>query len=422
MLCRNCNYQTLKKIVSIGNQPISSKFNNIKKFNEKKYSLDLYKCKKCDLVQLGKTAPLSQMYGSSYGYRSGISKLMVSHLKKKYLSIKKIKMKCKKSLDIGSNDGTFLNFFPNKNFNVGIDPSIKKFKKYYNKNSFTINNFFSKDNIVKFFKRKNNPKLKFDLISSFAIFYDIENPNKFCKDIFSLLEDNGIWVLEFSYLPLMLKNLTFDQICHEHVTYYSLKNFENIIKKNNLKIINIKLNEINGGSIEVTCAKNNSKFRKPKNKIKKLLDDEKKITAASFKRFNDRIRKIKRDILFFVNNNKDKKIIGYGASTKGNVVLNYCNITNRTISYICDENEFKFNKFTPGTNIKIISKNKMRSLKPNYLLILIWPFRAEVINQEINFIKSGGSLIFLLPRLHIVDRTNFKKYLKSSFKSLSYNY
>lgn len=422
MLCRNCNYKILKKIVSIGNQPISSKFNNIKKFNEKKYSLDLYKCQKCDLVQLGKTAPLKQMYGSSYGYRSGISKLMVSHLKKKYLSIKKIKMKCKKTLDIGSNDGTFLNFFPNKNFNVGIDPSIKKFKKYYNKNSFTINNFFSKDNIVKFFKRKNNSKLKFDLISSFAIFYDVENPNKFCKDIFSLLEDNGIWVLEFSYLPLMLKNLTFDQICHEHVTYYSLQTFENIIKKNNLKIINLKLNEINGGSIEVTCAKNNSKFRKPKNKIKKFLDDERKITAASFKRFNDRIRKIKRDFLLFINNNKDKKIIGYGASTKGNVVLNYCNITNKIISYICDENKFKFNKFTPGTNIKIISKNKMRSLKPNYLLILIWPFRAEVINQEINFIKSGGSLIFLLPRFHIVDRTNFKKYLKSSFKSLSYNY
>jgi len=422
MFCRNCNSPKLKKIVSIGSQPISSKFNNEKKFNEKKYSLDLFKCKDCNLIQLGKTAPLSQMYGSSYGYRSGISKLMISHLKDKYFSIKKIKKKCNRVLDIGSNDGTFLNFFPEKNFKVGIDPSIQKFKKYYNRKIFTINNFFSKKNIFKFFKTKNKSNLKFDMISSFAIFYDIENPNKFCEDIYSLLDDHGIWILEFSYLPLMLKNLTFDQICHEHVTYYGLKTFQKIAKKNNLKIIDAKLNEINGGSIEVTCAKIGTKFKESKNKINKILKDENKITEISFKRFNSRIKKIKKDISKFVKKNKRKKIIGYGASTKGNVVLNYCGISNKDIPYICDANKFKFNKYTPGTNIRIISKNKMRVFKPDFLLVLIWPFRKEVINQEINFIKSGGSLIFLLPKFHIVDKTNFKKYLKSSFKPLSYNY
>ena len=362
------------------------------------------------------------MYGSSYGYRSGISKLMISHLKDKYFSIKKIKKKCNRVLDIGSNDGTFLNFFPEKNFKVGIDPSIQKFKKYYNRKIFTINNFFSKKNIFKFFKTKNKSNLKFDMISSFAIFYDIENPNKFCEDIYSLLDDHGIWILEFSYLPLMLKNLTFDQICHEHVTYYGLKTFQKIAKKNNLKIIDAKLNEINGGSIEVTCAKIGTKFKESKNKINKILKDENKITEISFKRFNSRIKKIKKDISKFVKKNKRKKIIGNGASTKGNVVLNYCGISNKDIPYICDANKFKFNKYTPGTNIRIISKNKMRVFKPDFLLVLIWPFRKEVINQEINFIKSGGSLIFLLPKFHIVDKTNFKKYLKSSFKPLSYNY
>ena len=424
MLCRNCYSKKFKKIVSIGSQPISSKFNNTKKISEKKYPLDLYKCKDCNLIQLGKTAPVSQMYGSSYGYRSGISKLMISHLKKKYISIKKMKKNYNRVLDIGSNDGTFLNFFSQKNFNVGIDPSIKKFRKYYNKKIFSINNYFSKKNISKFFKIKNNLKLKFDVISSFAIFYDIEKPNEFCEDINSLLDDNGIWILEFSYLPLMLKNLTFDQICHEHVTYYSLKTFQKIAKKNNLKIIDAKLNEINGGSIEVICAKNEAKFKEPKNKIKKILNDENKITAASFKRFNSRIKKIKKDATNFIkyNNDKKQKIIGYGASTKGNVILNYCNISNKDIPYICDANKFKFNKFTPGTNIKIISKNKIKVIKPNYLLVLIWPFRKEVINQEIKFIKKGGSLIFLLPKFHIVDKSNFKKYLKSSFKPLSYDY
>ena len=222
----------------------------------------------------------------------------------------------------------------------------------------------------------------------------------------------------------MLKNLTFDQICHEHVTYYSLGTFQQIAKKNNLKVIDVNLNEINGGSIEVICAKKGAKFKEQKKKIKQILNDEKKIKAKSFKKFNNRIKKIRENINNFIQNNryKDKKIIGYGASTKGNIVLNYCRISNKDIPYICDANKFKFNKFTPGTNIKIISKNKMRVIKPDYLLVLIWPFRKEVINQEIEFIKKGGSLIFLLPRFHIVDKSNFKKYLKSSFKELSYNY
>ena len=424
MFCRNCKSTKLKKKVLIGNQPISSKFNNIKKNNEKKYSLDLYQCNDCNLIQLGRTAPVSQMYGSSYGYRSGISKLMVSHLKEKYSLIKKKKRNCSRVLDIGSNDGTFLNFFSKKNFSVGIDPSIKKFRKYYNKKVFKINNYFSKRNILKFFKIKNDYKLKFDVITSFAIFYDIEKPNKFCNDINRLLDDNGIWILEFSYLPLMLKNLTFDQICHEHVTYYSLGTFQQIAKKNNLKVIDVNLNEINGGSIEVICAKKGAKFKVQKKKIEQILNDEKKIKAKSFKKFSNRIKKIRKNITSFIQNNKykDKKIIGYGASTKGNVVLNYCHISNKDIPYICDANKFKFNKFTPGTNIKIISKNKMRVIKPDYLLVLIWPFRKEVINQEIKFIKKGGSLIFLLPKFHIVDKSNFKKYLKSSFKELSYNY
>lgn len=423
MFCRNCNYRILKKIVTIGSQPISSKFNSSKKFKEKKYSLNLYRCKKCDLVQLGKTAPLEQMYGTSYGYRSGISYLMTKHLKKKYFTVKKLKKNINKVLDIGSNDGTFLNLFSKKNLNVGIDPSIKKFKKYYKKEFLQINNFFSKKNVIEFLKKKKiHSKINFDLISSFAIFYDIEKPNKFCQDVFNLLEDDGIWILEFSYLPLMLKNLTFDQICHEHVTYYSLKTFQKIIKKNNFKIIDFKLNEINGGSIEITCAKLKSKFKEPTNKIKKLILDENKITDSAFSRFNDRIKKIKKDTIDFVKNNYDKKIIGYGASTKGNVVLNYCNISNKDIPFICDANKFKYGKFTPGTNIKIISKNKIKFIKPDYILVLIWPFRKEVISQEIDYIKDGGSLIFLLPKFHKVDKSNYKKYLNNSFKALSYNY
>ena len=221
----------------------------------------------------------------------------------------------------------------------------------------------------------------------------------------------------------MLKNLTYDQICHEHVTYYTLTTFNNLIRKHNLRIIDFSFNEINGGSVEIICAKKNYKSKMKDIKLKKYLDDEKNITKNSYQKFNQRVENTKKnilEILKIIGNNK--KVIGYGASTKGNIVLNHCNITSKDIQYICDANPFKFKKFTPGSNIEIISKKKMRKLNPKYLLVLIWSFRKEVINQEINYIKKGGKLIFHLPQLHVIDKSNYKKFLNSDFKPFSFDY
>ena len=418
MKCKNCNKRNLIKIVKIGKQPLSGFFYKKKKKNLKKFSLDLFKCSDCDLVQLNNKVKISKMYGAHYGYQTSISKLMIDHLKEKAQRLKKSKIiqKQNKILDIGSNDASFLRLIGN-NFDLyGIDPSAKKFKKYY-KGIKLIPNFFSKKNVIKSIK---NPDIKFDLISSFAIFYDVENPNSFCEDIHSLLNDDGIWICEFSYLPLMLKNLTFDQICHEHLMYYSLSVFDKILKKNNLRIIDVKLNEINGGSIEVIISKNTSKRASRLKLINQLKNDEKKINKNSYKNFSIRVSKVKNDLNFFVR--KNKSIIGYGASTKGNVILNLSKLDEKRIKYICDENKKKHGKFTPGSNIKIISKDEMRKMKPKYLLVLIWSFRPEIIKQELNFLKRGGSLIFYLPKFHIVNKFNYKKYLKSDFKPLSFSY
>jgi NDP-4-keto-2,6-dideoxyhexose 3-C-methyltransferase len=418
MECKNCKKKTLKKIVKIGKQPLSGFFYSTKKNNLGKYSLDLYECSKCKLIQLNNPANTKKMYGTHYGYKTSVSKMMVSHLKEKVNRLRRNKIinKGNNILDIGSNDASFLKLL-GKNYNLyGVDPSAQKFKKEY-KGMKLITNFFSKKNILKHIKNKN---IKFDLISSFAIFYDVEDPNSFCQDIETLLNDNGIWVCEFSYLPLMLKNLTFDQICHEHIMYYTLGVFEQILLNNNLKVINIKLNEINGGSIEVTIAKNKSRRMRNINLIKKLKDDEKKITRKSFHNFSSRIKKIKDDLVRFVN--KNNPIVGYGASTKGNIVLNYCNINSDQMSYICDANKQKFGKYTPGTNIKIISKEKMRELKPKYVLVLIWSFRSEIIKQELSYIKKGGNLIFHLPKFHIINNKNYKKFINKDFKNFSYKY
>ena len=418
MKCKNCKKNNLKKLVKIGDQPLSGFFYPKKKNNLKKFSLDLFQCKNCKLIQLNNTANIKKMYGEHYGYRTSVSKLMLSHLKEKVLRLKKHKMikKGANILDIGSNDGSFLKLIDKKHNLYGIDPSAKKFKKEY-KGMNLITDFFSKKNIVKHTKDK---KIKFDLISSFAIFYDVEDPNSFCKDIEELLNDNGIWICEFSYLPLMLKNLTFDQICHEHVMYYTFHVFEKILSNNDLKVVDIKLNEINGGSIEVIITKKRNKIKINETLIKRIKNDEKKINKKAFQNFSKRIKKVKADLIKFVN--KNKPIIGYGASTKGNIVLNYCDINSLQMPYICDANRQKFGKFTPGTNIKIISKKKMRLLNPKYMLVLIWSFRSEIIKQELDYIKKGGNLIFHLPKFHIINNKNYRNFIYKDFKNFSYKY
>lgn len=418
MKCINCNHNYLIKIVKIGNQPLSGFFYSKKKVNLKKYSLDLYECPKCKLVQLNNKVDVKIMYGKHYGYETSVSNLMISHLNNKIKRFKNLKFikPGSKILDIGSNDGTFLKLLGKKYKLFGIDPSAKKFKKnYYGMN--LINNFFSKKKILKSLDKKDQ---SFDLITSFAIFYDVDAPNKFCEDINSLLSDNGIWVCEFSYLPLMLKNLTFDQICHEHLAYYSLTVFESILKKNNLRVIDLKLNEINGGSIEVLVSKKNSSRRSNIKFINKIKQDEKKITKKSYFNFQKRITNSMSKLKKFVDINKP--IVAYGASTKGNIILNYCKFSNHEISYVCDANPKKYNKFTPGSNLKIVPKSKIIEFNPKNILVLIWSFRSEIIRQEKDFINKGGNLIFHLPKFHIINKKNFKEYLSKNFNNFSYNY
>jgi ubiquinone/menaquinone biosynthesis C-methylase UbiE len=414
MKCRNCKSKNLKKVIFLGKQVVSSIFPQNKKKNSKKYSLDLYECKKCKLVQLGKSIPLGNMYGETYGYRSSLSKLMINHLYQKYLKLKKI-IKLKKNsniLDIGSSDSTFLNFFSNekKNYNCfGIDPSAKKYSNYYNNDVNLIVDYFSANAVD---SRVGNIKLKnkkFKLISSFAMFYDINDPNKFCKDIYKLLEKNGLWILEMSYFPMLLSNLTYDQICHEHVTYYTLNVFKKIAEKNDLRVVDFSFNIINGGSIEIICVPKKSKIKSNIKKIKNQIKLENEISNKDYSKFNLRVDNIKKTTNLLLDNikNAKKRIIGYGAATKGNIVLNHCKIGSDKISLICDENQEKFGRYTPGTNIKIISKKEMRKINPNYLLVLIWSFKSEVIRQEIKYIKKGGKLIFHLPFLHIVDKDNY---------------
>lgn len=402
--CRSCNSKNFKQVMNLGNQYLTGVFPQKKNSKISRGKLSLVLCENCKLLQLENSFNHEEMYGDNYGYMSSLNKSMSSHLKNKALNLKK-KMNLKNSdivIDIGSNDGTFLSYFDRKFNLIGVDPTIKKFKYKYRKDIKTVANFFSYNEVKKYLTKQ-----KAKLITSIACFYDLPNPTKFVEDIYQSLDDNGVWHFEQSYMPSMIKNMSYDTICHEHLEYYSLKSVKYILDKVGFKINNIELNSINGGSFALTVSKKKSSYQIDNKIINWLLYKEELFKFNDFKTIKDfSINAQKQKILLknLINNllDMDKKVLGYGASTKGNVILQYCKIDNSMIPYIGEVNSFKYNKFTPGTNIKIISEKKLRSLKPDYLLVLPWHFRDFIINKEKKFLNDGGHFIFPLPDIEII--------------------
>ena len=398
--CRICNSTRLTKIFNLGNLVYTGIFPENKNTKVPSGNLSLIHCRKCKLLQLENNFNSKIMYGSNYGYMSSLNSSMEKHLKEKSKNlIKKYKLnKNKNILDIGSNDGTFLNFFSNKNNLFACDPTIFKFKKHYKKNIKLITKFFSS----KHFKSK-----KFNLISSIAMFYDLPDPLKFARDVKSILDDNGIWHIELSYMPLMLNMNSYDTICHEHLEYYSLTSLKYLMEMVGFKIIKISFNDINGGSIAMDVAKKDSVYKEISTRIKSLLNEEKRKKYNEIKTQKNFFLNCKKNKILLVNllkklKKNNKTVYGYGASTKGNVILQYCRIKENLINKIVEINKFKYNRYTPGTKIKIISESDVKSINPDYYLVLPWHFKRNIIEREKKYLKKGGKLIFPLPKIQIV--------------------
>ena len=398
--CRSCKNTSLTNLYSLGKHSLTGIFPSTKNSKITKGNLSMIICNKCKLLQLENNFDANEMYGDNYGYMSSLNSSMVSHLKLKALSLKKkYNLKINNNiLDIGSNDGTFLSFFNNKFKLFGCDPTIKKFSKYYRKDINQIPSFFTS----KLFKDK-----KFDLITSISMFYDLPDPLNFAKEIKSILHNDGVWHIELSYMPMMIKNRSYDTICHEHLEYYSLRSLKYLLDKADLKIINLSFNQINGGSIEVDIAKKKSKLKESKPLINWVLKSERLNKYNEIKKHKDffiecQNHKVLLKNLLVTLKKQNKKIIGYGASTKGNVLLQYCNINSNLLNCISEVNKFKFNKYTPGSNIKIISEKKAKLKNPDYMLVLPWHFKDNILHREQKFLKNGGKLIFPLPDIEII--------------------
>jgi hypothetical protein len=399
--CRNCNKKKLNLLFSLGKISFTGKFP--KKNKEiKKAPLDLVMCHQCKLVQLSHKFNLRYLYGRDYGYRSGINVTMVNHLKKVVLkAIKKVNIQPNDMvLDIASNDATLLKNYSKNIITFGIDPLVNKYKNDYKNINYKISDFFSQNKIEKKTKRK------FKIITALSVFYDSEKPNKFLNDVKNILEKNGLFILEFADLASIIKKKMFDTICHEHLEYYSSKIIMDMCKKNNLKVIDIFKNDINGSSKQFYITRKNSKFKINKIKINKILDEEKKMKIHSRKiilNFFNEIKKIKIKLLKLVKKikTKNQSIHAYGASTKGNVLLQYFGIDKSYIDYVSERNPLKFNLYTPGSKIKIISEKQSRKMNPNYYLVLPWHFKNEILTREKKIRTKGTKFIFPLPKIKI---------------------
>lgn len=343
------------------------------------------------------------MYGDNYGYRSGLNPSMVRHLSLKIKWLENIVKPTESDLviDIGSNDCTSLKAYKGNQKKVGIDPTGIKFRKYYPKDICLIPDFFTANKFKEHF-----PNTKAKIITSIAMFYDLEKPLDFVRDIESCLDIEGLWHFEQSYMPSMLRTNSYDTICHEHLEFYSFRVVKKMLENCGLKVIDVQLNDINGGSFAVTAAKKEAKYKPNKPIINWLIKQEEEMelnTIKPYMEFAVRANKHKKNFVEFIRSlvADGKKVFGYGASTKGNVLLQFCGLSSAEIPFIAEINEDKFNSYTPGSNIPIIPESEAKAMKPDYFLVLPWHFKHNILSKEKDFRLQGGKFILPLPYIEI---------------------
>ena len=359
----------------------------------------------CGLLQLRHSYHSHELYGANYGYRSGLNQSMINHLNGIARAIQERITLGGGDLvvDIGSNDGTLLRAFPpSREYQlIGVDPTGSKFRRFYPEDILLIPDFFSADLIENRF-----PGRKVRVITSIAMFYDLEDPVHFVDNIARLLHAEGLWVFEQSYLPSMLDTTAYDTICHEHLEYYSLKQIQWILDQCGLKIVDVDLNTSNGGSFRVTAAHRQSGFVCNDQVIAEFMTIESRMQldeVDTYRRFALQIERRREELVELLRRLKKngKTILGYGASTKGNVILQYCGIGPDLLPAIAEVNEDKFGAFIPWTLIPIISEAEARNRRPDYFIVLPWHFREGIIQKESAYLESGGKFIFPLPELEI---------------------
>jgi NDP-4-keto-2,6-dideoxyhexose 3-C-methyltransferase len=414
--CRACGNGKLLKILDLGEQALTGRFPAKNEPDPPTAPLQLWVCDTtagndaCGLVQLSHTCELGEMYGPTYGYRSSITRTMVTHLHDivdRLLAT--IEPQSKDwLLEIGSNDGTMQRYLAGRGFNlIAIDPSAGKFAASYPAESQLIVDFFSAPAVQKVCQSN-----RFKAIVSIAMFYDIDQPLEFMRDVRQLLARDGIWCFEQSYLPSMMSSLCYDTICHEHLCYYGLSQIDWMAKRAGLRIIDVVTSDmdINGGSFLVTACRDDGPYPADASKISRMLGAERRMdltSAATWEEFARRVRFHRARVRGFLEDARAKGdlVLGLGASTKGNVILQYAGIDSSLIPFIGERDLQKIGLRTPVTGIPIISEEDARRMTPNYFFVFPWHFRNEILSRESAYLESGGRFVFPLPKFAVIDET-----------------
>jgi NDP-4-keto-2,6-dideoxyhexose 3-C-methyltransferase len=411
--CLICGNQQLEPVIRLGEMALSGVFPKEHPERVPHVPLALVKCcekpdgSSCGLLQLQHICDLNVLYGDHYGYRSGLNKTMIAHLQGITRKIEQ-RVELREGdliIDIGSNDGTLLKSYSKPGLRrLGIDPAGNKFQAFYPKDIGLLTGFFGADLV----RRHIGPQPA-KVITSIAMFYDLEAPLAFMAQIYDLLDEQGIWVFEQSYMPLMLQRNAYDTICHEHLSYYGLRQIQWMTERIGFRIIDLELNDINGGSFRVTVCKKGGTWATIGEKANRQIAFEKSLqldTLAPYEAFKRRTMEHRRRIRkFFAEMHATKKVVlGCGASTKGNIILQYCGVTREDMPCIAEVNEDKFGAFTPGTGIPIVPERLAHEQNPDFMLVLPWAFRLSIAEREAAFLSRGGGLVFPLPVFEVVTQ------------------
>lgn len=403
--CRISGSNNLIPILSLGIQKLTGVFLSYPNQQITEGPLELVWCPESGLVQLAHSYDLNELYGMNYGYRSGLNKSMVDHLSQKVQYLQRLKSLSSEDIvvDIGSNDATTLKAYTVSGITrIGIDPTGNKFHEYYTNGIKLIPNFFSAAGYQSVSQGK-----KAKIVTSISMFYDLEDPAKFVREVTEILAEDGIWHFEQSYLPSMLRTTSYDTVCHEHIEYYSLRTVVKLLKACGMKVLDVQMNSINGGSFAVTACHASARLHINHAVINWLLEQEERMgldTIKPFQEFAEKVIEHRNSLLSLIQalNGSGKKVFGYGASTKGNVLLQFCGLGPKDLPCIAEVNQDKFGKFTPGTNIPIISEEEAKAKNPDYFLVMPWHFKNNILQRERDYLQKGGKMIFPLPEIEII--------------------
>ena len=402
--CRIGGGSTLINVLDLGEQALTGVFPRSPSATVTSGPLRLLWCPDSGLLQLSHSYDLTEMYGDNYGYRSGLNRSMVDHLTQKVRQLERLTALVPGNtvLDIGSNDSTLLKAYEIPSLcRIGVDPTGAKFSAHYPEDVVLVPEFFSADRY-----RSTGAGLA-NVVTSIAMFYDLENPIGFVREIESILAPGGVWHFEQSYMPSMLRMTSYDTVCHEHLEYYSLSVVQRVLAEAGMRAVDVKMNNVNGGSFAVTAVRKDDRSRNEQPTVAWLLEQEKGMglsTPRPYREFEDRVYRHRADLrrLLEALAADNRTVVGYGASTKGNVLLQFCDIGPDLVSCIAEVNEEKFGAFTPGTSIPIIPEEEARAMRPDYFLVLPWHFRDGIVRRESEFLARGGRMIFPFPEIEIV--------------------